>query len=336
MITGDNYRITVLTDRLVRFEYSKTGVFEDRKSFMVVNRDFPDISLSVQDGGDSLLIDTGALLISYDKEPFSSYGLIVEIKETGKKWNFGELYGDFSNLGGTARTLDDADGRVPLEKGIFGKNGYSGLDDSKSPVYEKGEFVSRTGDNIDIYFFGYGTDYYAGLRDFTRLCGKIPMIPRYALGNWWSRYYRYSEDSYMEVVNNFAKEKIPLSVAVIDMDWHVTEVDPKYGSGWTGYSWNKDLFPDYRRFLKKLHENGLSVTLNLHPADGIRAFEDMYEDVAKELSIDPESGKPCEFDFGDKKYRNAYFKKVMHPYEEDGDSGDPKAGPYNYPYKIFL
>nr|WP_297764822.1 glycoside hydrolase family 31 protein [uncultured Butyrivibrio sp.] len=318
MITGDNYRITVLTDRLVRFEYSKTGVFEDRKSFMVVNRDFPDISLSVQDGGDSLLIDTGALLISYDKEPFSSYGLIVEIKETGKKWNFGELYGDFSNLGGTARTLDDADGRVPLEKGIFGKNGYSVLDDSKSPVYEKGEFVSRTGDNIDIYFFGYGTDYYAGLRDFTRLCGKIPMIPRYALGNWWSRYYRYSEDSYMEVVNNFAKEKIPLSVAVIDMDWHVTEVDPKYGSGWTGYSWNKDLFPDYRRFLKKLHENGLSVTLNLHPADGIRAFEDMYEDVAKELSIDPESGKPCEFDFGDKKYRNAYFKKVMHPYEEDG------------------
>ena len=260
MITGDNYRITVLTDRLVRFEYSKTGVFEDRKSFMVVNRDFPDISLSVQDGEESLLIDTGALLINYDKEPFSSYGLTVEITETGKKWNFGELYGDFSNLGGTARTLDDADGRVPLEKGIFGKNGYSVLDDSKSPVYEKGEFVSRTGDNIDIYFFGYGTDYYAGLRDFTRLCGPMPMIPRYALGNWWSRYYKYTEKSYLEVVDNFAKEKIPLSVAVIDMDWHVTEVDPKYGSGWTGYSWNKDLFPDYRRFLKKLHDRKLAVT----------------------------------------------------------------------------
>ena len=67
----------------------------------------------------------------------------------------------------------------------------------------------------------------------------------------------------MEVVENFAKEGIPLSVAVIDMDWHITEVDERYGSGWTGYTWNKELFPDYKRFLKRLHDNKLAVTLNL-------------------------------------------------------------------------
>mgnify|MGYP000423509782 CR=1 FL=1 len=50
------------------------------------------------------------------------------------------------------------------------------------------------------------------------------------------------------------KKNIPFTVAVIDMDWHVTDVDPKYGSGWTGYTWNKELFPDPKRFLDGLHK----------------------------------------------------------------------------------
>ena len=32
------------------------------------------------------------------------------------------------------------------------------------------------------------------------------------------------------------------------MDWHLTEIDQKYGAGWTGYTWNKDFFPDPKRF----------------------------------------------------------------------------------------
>mgnify|MGYP002241042548 FL=1 len=34
----------------------------------------------------------------------------------------------------------------------------------------------------DLYFFGYGHDYKQALNDFYRLCGKTPMLPRYALG----------------------------------------------------------------------------------------------------------------------------------------------------------
>ena len=51
--------------------------------------------------------------------------------------------------------------------------------------------------------------------------------------------------------------------------------------GWTGYSWNTELFPDYRAFLNELNEMGHKVTLNLHPAEGVRWFEDMYEEFAK-------------------------------------------------------
>ena len=357
---GEKYRITVLTDRLIRLEYSEDGKFEDRMSFAVVDRSFADsgratqaskaaaaedsgcdagkqgpFEVKVSEAENSLTIETESLLLTYDKKEFSSCGLQIFLKNMGTTWHYGDNYCDFSNLGGTARTLDDADGRVRLEKGIFGKSGYAVIDDSKTPVMEDGEFVGRPEGIVDIYFFGYGRDYYGGLRDFCRLCGKMPMVPRYAFGNWWSRYYKYTEESYMEVVENFAKEEIPLSVAVIDMDWHITEVDERYGSGWTGYTWNKELFPDYKRFLKRLHDNKLAVTLNLHPADGIRPFEAMYDDMARamgrgagteERKCDLEqctsSGdNKCdaiEFDFGDKTFRDAYFETVMHPYENDG------------------
>ena len=34
-------------------------------------------------------------------------------------------------------------------------------------------------------------------------------------------------------MERFEKENLPFSVAVIDMDWHLVDIDPKYGSGWT-------------------------------------------------------------------------------------------------------
>lgn len=91
------------------------------------------------------------------------------------------------------------------------------------------------------------------------------MLPRYALGNWWSRYYEYTEESYLELMHRFDEEGIPFTVAVIDMDWHLVNIDPKYGTGWTGYTWNKEFFPDPKRFMDHLHERGMRVTLNVHP-----------------------------------------------------------------------
>ena len=41
MIQGENYRITVLTESLLRLEYSRDGIFEDRATQTVINRDFP-------------------------------------------------------------------------------------------------------------------------------------------------------------------------------------------------------------------------------------------------------------------------------------------------------
>ena len=138
------------------------------------------------------------------------------------------------------------------------------------------------------------------------------------MGNWWSRYHKYSAQEYQDLMERFSREGVPFSVAVLDMDWHLVDVDPKYGSGWTGYTWNRDLFPDPPAFLEWLHAHGLRVTLNVHPADGVRAFEKAYPQVAEAMGIDPASGEPVSFDVTDPKFLEAYFDKLHHPLEEEG------------------
>ena len=319
MTIGYKYRITVLTSRLIRMEYQENSQFVDEPTQVVVNRNFPRVEYTTFHENGHLIIETDHMVFDYDGQAFSPEGLSIKLKENGQVWHYSVVYGNSDrNYFGTARTLDGADGGVYLDSGLFGEYGYAVVDDSKSALLVDGEYVPRVNKGKDIYFFGYNKDFREGLRDFYNLCGRVPMVPRYVLGNWWSRYYPYSESSYNELLDKMEQENIPISVAVIDMDWHLTDVDPKYGTGWTGYTWNPDLFPDYKRFLKGLKDRGLGVTLNLHPADGIRAFEKQYEAVCKRVGADSKEEKAVEFNFADKNFREAYFKDVMHPYENDG------------------
>lgn len=320
MIIGEKYRITVLTEALVRLEYSEDGVFEDRATQTVLFRDFPKTGYHVVRNADGIEVHTSMLHLIYNEKEFSSHGLSIQIKGNLSAyhsiWHYGEKVHD---LQGTARTLDDVNGEVELGHGVVSRFGYSILDDSKSQILlDDGWIEPRKKGVSDLYFFGYGHDYKQALNDFYRLCGKTPMLPRYALGNWWSRYYKYSEESYMELMDKFDEKNIPFTVAVIDMDWHQVDVDPKYGSGWTGYNWNKKLFPDPKRFLGKLHDRGMHTTLNVHPADGVQGCEEMYVDMAKEMGVDYENEDPVVCDPASPKFMDAYFKYLHHPREAEG------------------
>jgi alpha-glucosidase (family GH31 glycosyl hydrolase) len=320
VVRGDHYRITVLTDGLLRLEYSADGAFEDRASAFALYRDLPVPPFRVIDGPHHLEIITARLHLVYDRGPLSTSGLSIQVRGNISSyhsiWRFGEVPDDF---GGTARTLDMADGAVPLEPGVVSRWGFALLDDSRSLVLDaQGWVAPRDGSRTDLYFFGYGRDYPAALRAFHAVSGHAPLLPRYALGNWWSRYHRYTAQEYVALINRFRAEGLPFTVAVVDMDWHLVDVDPRFGSGWTGYTWNRDLFPDPAQFLAWLHENGLRVTLNVHPADGVRAFEDSYPDMARALGIDPSAGDPIAFDVTDQAFLTAYFDILHRSLERDG------------------
>ncbi len=320
VVRGEKYRISVLTERLIRLEYSKKGVFVDEKTQTIMNRDFETFRFRVEEKEDSLSIVTKYLRLIYDKKEFSGEGLKINVSgnfgTTSSVWHYGDKN---ESLKGTVRTLDTIDGATELGEGVVSKKLWSFIDDSKSMLLVDDDFVIREDEEaIDIYFFGYGLDYKEALRDFYKLSGATPLLPRYSLGNWWSRYYKYTDESYLELLERFKREDIPFNVAVLDMDWHITDVDSKYGTGWTGYTWNKEYFKEPEKFLKELHERGYKITLNVHPADGVRAFEDSYKEFAKFMGVNIKNEDPVLFDIADKKFREGYFKYVHHKLEKQG------------------
>ena len=333
VVSGDGFRITVLTDRLIRLEYEPGNRFRDGATMTAINRAFPLPEFEARDHGDRLTIETASVRLEYDKKPFSPAGLTAVLKDSllnhGCVWHYGE---SVRNLKGTYRTLDRADGALfrghvrgepdeplVLDDGIMSLEGFAALDDSRSMGMDAtGKLTPADGVGVDIYLFAYGWDFKAALRDFYRLSGPVPAVPRYALGNWWSRYYCYTEQTYKALMERFAAEEVPLSVAVIDMNWHITDIDPKYGAGWTGYTWNPEMFPDPKHMLDWLHERHLKVTLNDHPADGIRACEDIYPAMAREMGIDPDSGAPVDFDASSEKLLKAWEKVVLDSFEATG------------------
>lgn len=320
VVAGEKYRITVLTDRLLRLEYQEQGNFVDEPTQRVICREFPQVDFRVVDKEDSLEIITDQLHLYYDKKPFSKEGLTIHLKQGwhvyGSVWAYGDPIRD---LGGTARTLDGADGAIPLEPGLLARGGFTVLDDSDTAFLDQEQWpVAKDRISTDLYFLGYGHDYLGCLKDFYRLSGSTPLLPRFALGNWWSRFYRYSEESYLQLMHKFRERGIPFSTAVIDMDWHLTQLPAKYGSGWTGYTWNPELFPDPKRFMDKLHEMDMKITLNVHPADGVRGHEEMYLPMAKEMGVDYENEDKVPFDASSRKFWDAYFKYLHHPNEERG------------------
>ncbi len=321
IVTFKNVRFTILTSRIIRIEYSSLEKFEDRASYVFWNRHLPVPEFTVNRSEGSIEIITRHLTLHYNISfgGLSAQSLYIKLNGCDTVWNYGDP--ENGNLGGTISTLDSINGSFPLDKGLMSADGYCVIDDTYSMIFnDKGWIQKRPhigeSEYSDLYFFGYGREYIKLLDDYYKIAGKAPLIPRWALGNWWSRYWNYTQDEHEKVVNEFKAYGIPLSVLVIDMDWHITKNE--YHRGWTGYTWDKKLYPEHRKFLKWLHDIGLKVTLNLHPADGVHPHEEMYPKMAEFMGIDPESKQPVEFDIADPKFTKAYFEILHHPHEEEG------------------
>ena len=283
-------RITVIDAGTLRLEYAPDGRFVENKSFLAVIRDYPFDAYSIRETSTTVTLHTDKLKLVYRKSQGGFTGDNLTISSTslipyksngnvrGFTWKPGMR--QQGNLKGTYRTLDGYNGdhrtdgtAIPLEDGLLATDGWTLLDDSHGLLFDGDkdwdwvqERQSADGAQ-DWYFMGYGTDYRSALKSYTRFAGRVPMPPRYAFGYWWSRYWSYSDQDFRNLVRWFAENDIPLDVLVIDMDWH--PISEQAGGGWTGWDWNENLFPDYRQFLLFMDEQGVNVTMNLHPADGV-------------------------------------------------------------------
>ena len=123
----NQYRFTVLTDGLVRYEWAEDSQFEDRASTFAIRRNLPKPDFRVKDTESSLEIITKRFHLFFNKEPFSPRGLSVTVKGAfschASIWRYGEEGGELGvqgsgDMGGTARTLDESNGPIPLGPGV--------------------------------------------------------------------------------------------------------------------------------------------------------------------------------------------------------------------------
>ncbi|RYF36903.1 MAG: alpha-xylosidase, partial [Cytophagaceae bacterium] len=266
-------RFSVLTPNCIRIEYKRDGKFVDQPSLFAANRKARFNEFTTEKSGKSTIIDTGAIRLSYSSngKPLSATNLSATIKN-GTNWT--PEAKNVGNLGGTLRTLDSVFGPVDLGQGVLSRDGWYLLDDSTTPLLPGDWASARPKDaGQDWYLFGYGTNYRAALKSLTAVGGTVPLPRRNLLGSWSSRYWPYSSNDFRNIVQEYKQHDFPLDNMVLDMDWH--------RDGWTGWSWNRKLLPDAEQLMRDLHREGLQITLNLHPADGVGPHEDQYANFMK-------------------------------------------------------
>lgn len=174
--------------------------------------------------------------------------------------------GPTDTLGGWSRSLDNPRTvPVPEHPGILNRHGWYLLDDTRTPLLSAGHTVTDRPSHArqpyqDGYLLGYGQDYKQGLTDLNSLAGGTDLLPQSAYGVWYSRYYAYSTADYENsLLPAFRSSDTPIDWLVVDTDW-------KSPTQWNGWNWNSALFPDPQAFLNWTKQQGLSVSMNIHPS----------------------------------------------------------------------
>lgn len=313
VIKGSKYRFTVLTPRLIRMEYSEDGTFEDRLTTLIMNRKTEKVEYTKKEDKKYLEITTSYFRLTYEKnKPFYSGKfdtmkyLKVELLNTDKIWYYG--HPEVRNYGAPSISLDDNKGKLKLKKGLYSIDGFASINDEYDIITEDGKIIERENKNTDIYLFMYLKDFALCLKDYYLITGSPALIPRYALGNWWSKNEEYNDLLLKDLVDDFKTKQIPLSVLLLDKTWHLNKYNDKtYESGFT---WNKTLFANPLRMIDYLHKSGIRLGLNINPFEGIMPYENAYDTLAP---IYDKKDNILLFNVMNDKVIESYFSYLIHP-----------------------
>ena len=314
---GKTYRISILSDVLIRFEYSETGSFNDYPTFFASNRSFGKPKITVEEDNNVLIIKNDIFILEYNKEkPFIGSKLMpdqnlkVTIAGTEKIWYFN--HPEVKNFKGTAYSLDDTKGNIDFEKGLFSLDGFTTFDDSRTPILDAhGNVLSPNYKNIDTYLFIYNNDFGIGLRDYFNLTSLPPLIPRYALGVWWNKNEAYGEKDIQNLVYNFKKYDLPMSVLLLN---ECNRTKNNYSP--ISFSFDKTKLPNPRGLSEFLHKNKIYLGSNIKTEGLISVEEESYLEFQKYYNKDLNKNIPL--NVYDPKLVDSYLKGIINPFLDKG------------------
>lgn len=321
---GTNYRITIISERVVRLEFSPSGNFVDAPTQLIRKRNLGYPELKVNQDTNFIEITTKYFKLLYAKrQPFSGtkmdpmknlrITLMSREKDRQRDWYYD--HPEARNMNGNMVAIDVPGSKV-LNRGLYSLEGFASINDTPNKILNPdGTFIEREAGSVDIYVFMYDKDFRQALLDYYKMTGFPELIPRYALGNWWSKNNDYSEEDIEELIKKFEKKMIPLSVLLLDNDWHYRNIGNKIGLK-SGFTFNKSLFPTPEEMIKKIHSRNIRIGLVVDPTEGIYPHELYYQQACEYLGIN--GNKIITFDPLNPKIMDVYFKVFLHPLENMG------------------
>lgn len=313
IIKGEKYRFSLLSERLIRFEYSETGKFCDNLTPLVMNRKFDIVKYHILQNDDkSLIFETPYFTVEYQKnKPFKGTNaypgmyLRVVIKQLNTTWFYQNP--EVKNFKGNFVSLDNFDGRLNMEKGLYSQDGFASIDDTDSLIFDdNGTLAPRTDKEIDVYLFAYKKDFALCLKDYFNLTGYPPLIPRYALGNWWSKNDVLTSNDIIKTIERFKKEEIPISIFMLDKS---------YKKEGTNYTFDNNTIPDVRALTDYIHKNNIVCGINIEPQKGITQTDEFYKEVSKYLET---INNIIPFNVYNPRFIDVYLKVLIHSLENKG------------------
>ena len=340
-VADGRVRFEVITPTLIRLEFAANRRFENRRTLTTAGRlrSRPRFRTEVRRGERVVRTERMTLRWRRTGKPFAARDLRVRLGGATLRPRLGP---NPAPLGGWRRSLDIVDGPVPLHEGMLSRAGWYLLDDSTTALITPDGFATRPqrdGDYQDLYLFAYGRDYVRGLRDLRTLTGRAPLLPRTAFGVWFSRWWPYGEADWMAIAERFRREGVPLDTLSVDTDFKMVHDEagaalassvvgaPGDDYSWNGWDWNRELYPDPKRFFDWAEERGIEVGLNLHPSinDQDPQFARTQERAGGGLTVDDgcrvvqadPAGQCLVFDWTDPRQLAAYFE-LHEPFERQG------------------
>jgi alpha-glucosidase (family GH31 glycosyl hydrolase) len=317
VLTGNKYRISVLSEGLIRLEYSKLGHFNDLPTEKVFFRSFTVPEFFVREDEMFLELSTKKFKLTYVKnKPFKGSkfnpiaNLKVEILNTDKIWHY--KHPEVRNFNTIGSSFIDSTNH----KGLYSQDGLVSIDDSLSRRFEESStLLEPLNDYIDLYLFVYNDDFNSCLKDYYQLTGNPAFIPRYALGNWWNKNVDYKDAGIKKLVDDFNFYDIPMSILLLNNDWHKSEIikDKKTTSG---FSWNNDSYKNPQEMIKYLNTSGIRLGININPEEGLYPYENFYEKAITYLKVN--NGDKIPFNVLEPKVLDVYLKLFVHPLETQG------------------
>lgn len=173
---------------------------------------------------------------------------------------------------------------------------------------------------------------------YTDLTGKQPLPPRWAFGNFASRFGYHSEKETKETIARFKSDSIPLDAVILDIYWFGKDIKGHMGN----LEFLKDSFPNPKQMINDFKSQGVKTILITEPFV-LSTSKKWEEAVAEKVVGKDASGNPFTYDFYfgntgiidiyDQKGKD-WFWDIYKNYTQEygvagwwGDLGEPEVHP---------